>query len=215
MNLHVYNLIYNPNKPQLKPISQVKRVLEIEIRTLFRKLPKIYTSHNAMYCIAGNFCEFHGFVTIYESFLCQIWGHAILWHSKSEQSTKYSCFFTLRAFFSLRPAQALVLWMLSKCKVQTVGGSGSTLTKRGAKQLVAQCTFIPQKMKASASINSAQTDCRFYFGKFVLQGKGPSRIVWCCRTSSGSVLAEVVYRRWVGVTSVWQHRMRNTGQGFD
>ena len=28
------------------------------------------------------------FVAIRESFLCKIWGHGTLWHSKSEQSTK-------------------------------------------------------------------------------------------------------------------------------
>ena len=66
----------------------------------------------------------------------------------------------------------------------------------GAKKLVAQCTFIPQKIKAIASINSAQTDCRFYLGN--LDCKGRDHLGSC----DGSVLAEVVYRRWVSVTSV-------------
>ena len=35
-----------------------------------------------------NFSEFRSFVAIRESFLCEIWGHGVLWHSMSEQSTK-------------------------------------------------------------------------------------------------------------------------------
>ena len=44
-------------------------------------------------CTAGNFRgvnfrEFRNFVAIRKSFLCKILRHGILWHSKSEQSTK-------------------------------------------------------------------------------------------------------------------------------
>ena len=35
-----------------------------------------------------NFREFHGFVAVCESFLCEIWGRGILWGSTSEQSAK-------------------------------------------------------------------------------------------------------------------------------
>ena len=35
-----------------------------------------------------NFHEFHSFVAICESFLCEFLGYAILWRSKSEQSVK-------------------------------------------------------------------------------------------------------------------------------
>ena len=47
----------------------------------------------AKYCIVGNFegrnfCKFHHFVAIHESFLCESWGCRILWCSKSEQSAK-------------------------------------------------------------------------------------------------------------------------------
>ena len=35
-----------------------------------------------------NFREFCGFVAIRESFLCEIWGRGVLWHSTSEQYAK-------------------------------------------------------------------------------------------------------------------------------
>ena len=44
-----------------------------------------------VYCIVGIFWGrklFHGFVAIHESFLCIIRGHGVLWHGKSDQSTK-------------------------------------------------------------------------------------------------------------------------------
>ena len=43
------------------------------------------------------FCEFCGFVAICKSFLCEIWGHGILWHGTSEQSVKV---FSTKSYFS-------------------------------------------------------------------------------------------------------------------
>ena len=35
-----------------------------------------------------NLCEFHSFVAICENFLCKIFGHGVIWCSKSEKSAK-------------------------------------------------------------------------------------------------------------------------------
>ena len=54
---------------------------------------KIGGKNLCVYCTVGtfegeNFHEFRSFVAIRESFLREIWERGVLWHSKSEQSTK-------------------------------------------------------------------------------------------------------------------------------
>ena len=84
-----------------------------------------------------------------------------------------------------------VLWTLSKCvkfKLKCKSKqSASTLTKWGGDQgsscsldLSADALSIPQNIKTMVRFNSAQTKCWFYNG-----WEDPSRIMWCCRTSSG------------------------------
>ena len=45
--------------------------------------------HILLYSGKGeNFCEFHGFVAICESFLRKFWGRGVLWHGTGEQSAQ-------------------------------------------------------------------------------------------------------------------------------
>ena len=46
--------------------------------------------HILLYSGKGeNFCEFHGFVAICESFLRKFWGRGVLWHGTGEQSARF------------------------------------------------------------------------------------------------------------------------------
>ena len=52
---------------------------------------------------------------LFESFLCKIWGHGVLWHGKSKQSAKVFLIFTnLQKFFSLK---SCLLYSTIDCKL--------------------------------------------------------------------------------------------------
>ena len=59
------------------------------------------SAYQYWYCIAENFREFHGFVGICESFLCEICWHGIRWRDKREQSA--NVFSTKIIFFTNSP----------------------------------------------------------------------------------------------------------------
>ena len=64
----------------------------------------------AEYRIAGNFCEFHSFVAIRESFLSKVLGCGIFWHGKNEQSAKVFSFESFPLYGMFRPFSGLISW---------------------------------------------------------------------------------------------------------